>query len=123
LTLLLAKRRLGPWLLGLFLIAQIAGVVPVMFDHTTHLFESQPAVVDTHDHSAAGPHGDHRHGTSDIQDECCALHHHLAGVVPLTIAAPAFSLAAAPSVAPPLRALASADPALLERPPKSLSVI
>jgi hypothetical protein len=123
LTLLLAKRRLGPWLLGLFLIAQIAGIVPAMSDHTTHLFESQPAVVDTHDYSAAGPRGDHRHGTSDIQDECCALHHHLAGVVPLTIAAPAFSLAAAPLVAPPLRALASADPVLLERPPKSLSVI
>jgi hypothetical protein len=28
-----AKRRFGPWLLGLFLIAQIAGVMPVMFDH------------------------------------------------------------------------------------------
>jgi hypothetical protein len=41
----------------------------------------------------------------------------------LTIAAPAFSLAAAPLIAPPLRALASADPILLERPPKSLSVI
>ena len=29
-------RRFGPWLLGLFLLAQLAGVVPVMFDHAVH---------------------------------------------------------------------------------------
>ena len=33
-------RRFGPWLLGLFLIAQLAGIVPVMFDHAVHVFES-----------------------------------------------------------------------------------
>jgi hypothetical protein len=116
-------RRFGPWLLGLFLIAQLAGVVPVMFDHAVHVFESQPAVSSAHDHSAPGRHGDHRHGVGDVKDECCSLHHHLAGVIPFTLPTVAFSLAAAPLVAPPLRRLASADPTLLERPPKSSSLI
>jgi hypothetical protein len=40
-------RRFGPWLLGLFLLAQLAGVVPVMFDHAVHVFESQPAGAPT----------------------------------------------------------------------------
>jgi hypothetical protein len=52
LTSLQIMRRFGPWLLGLFLIAQLAGVVPVMFDHAVHVFESQPAVSGPHDHSA-----------------------------------------------------------------------
>jgi hypothetical protein len=117
------KRRFGPWLLGLFLLAQIAGVVPVIFDHAVHVFERQPALAEAHDHSAPGQHGDHRHGVGDVKDECCSLHHHLAGVIPITAPAVAFTLVAASLVAPPLRALASTDPILLERPPKSSSLI
>jgi hypothetical protein len=116
-------RRFGPWLLGLFLIAQLAGVVPVMFDHAVHVFESQPALSGAHDHSAPGRHGDHRHGIADVKDECCSLHHHLAGVLPFAVRAVAISFAAVLMVAPPARALASADPILLERPPKSSSLI
>jgi len=123
LTSLHAKRRFGPWLLGLFLLAQITGVVPVMFDHAVHVFESQPAIADTHDHSAPGRHGDHRHGIGDVKDECCSLHHHLAGVIPFMMPTGAFALTAAQLVALPLRTLASADPVLLERPPKSSSLI
>ena len=119
----LTMRRFGPWLLGLFLIAQLAGVVPVMFDHAVHVFESQPALADAPDHSAPGRHGDHRHGVGDVKDECCSLHHHLVGIIHLSIPTAAFPLAAVPLVVPPLRTLASADPILLERPPKSLSLI
>jgi len=118
-----AKRRFGPWLLGLFLLAQIVGVVPVMFDHAMHVFESQPAVSSAHDHSAPGRHGDHRHGVADVKDECCSLHHHLAGVLPFALRAVAISFVAVLMVVPPARALASADPILLERPPKSSSPI
>jgi hypothetical protein len=126
LTSLQTMRRfspLGPWLLGLFLLAQLAGVVPVMFDHAVHVFESQPAVSSAHDHSAPGRHGDHRHGIGDVKDECCSLHHHLAGVLPFTVRVTSFSLAARPMLVAPARALASADPILLERPPKSSSLI
>jgi hypothetical protein len=118
-----AKRRFRPWLLGLFLIAQIAGVVPVMFDHAGHVFESQPALADAHDHSAPSRHGDHRHGIGDMKDECCCLHHHLAGVIPVTMPIAVFTLIAVLLVAPPSRTIASADPILLERPPKSSSRI
>jgi hypothetical protein len=118
-----AKRRFGPWIIGLFLLAQIAGVIPVMFDHAVHVFESQPAVVDVQDHTAPGRHADHRHGVGDVKDECCALHHHLAGIIPLSMPATAFAFVAVPLLARPLRALASADPILLERPPKFSSLI
>jgi hypothetical protein len=117
------KRRFGPWLLGLFLIAQIAGVLPMMFDHAVHVFESQPTIFSAHDHSAPGRHGDHRHGIADVKDECCALHHHLAGVLPFAVPAVSFRLAAGPMVVPAVRAPASADPILFERPPKSSSLI
>jgi len=123
LVLLQIKRRFGPRLLGLFLVAQLAGVVPVMFDHAVHVFESQPVLADAHDHSAPGRHGDHRHGIGDVKDECCSLHHHLAGVLPFTVRVASFNLIARPMLVPPTRALASADPILLERPPKSSSLI
>jgi hypothetical protein len=119
----LTMRRFGPWLLGLFLIAQLAGVVPVMFDHAVHVFESQPALADAHDPSAPDRHGDHRHGVGDVKDECCSLHHHLVGIMHFPIPTAAFLLTAVPLVVPPLRTLASADPILLERPPKSSSLI
>ena len=122
-TSLQTMRRFGPWLLGLFLLAQLAGVGPVMFDHAVHVFESQPAVASAHDHSAPGHHGDHRHGIGDVKDECCSLHHHLAGVLPFTVRAVSISFVAVLMVAPRTRALASADPILLERPPKSSSLI
>jgi hypothetical protein len=123
LTSLHTKRRFGPWFLGLFLLAQIAGVMPVMFDHAVHVFESQPALADAHDHGTPGRHGDHRHGVGDVKDECCALHHHLAGLIPVPIPGAALSLAPARLVAPRLRTLESADPILLDRPPKSSSLI
>ena len=36
-----AQRRLGPWIVGLFVIAQIFGVVPLISEHTAHLAEVQ----------------------------------------------------------------------------------
>src|SRR5262249_38990759 len=67
--------------------------------------------------------GDHRHGIADVKDECSSLHLHLAGVLPFTVRAVSISFAVVLMVVPPARALASADPILLERPPKSSSLI
>jgi hypothetical protein len=36
-----AARRLGPWLVGLFLVAQVFGIVPLMRGHTAHVAETQ----------------------------------------------------------------------------------
>jgi hypothetical protein len=83
----------------------------------------RPALANTHDHTAPSRHGDHRYGVGDVQDECCSLHHHLVGVMHFPIPTAVFLFTALPLVVPPLRTLASADPILLERPPKSSSLI
>ena len=115
-------RRFGPWLFGLFLIAQMAGVVPLIFDHTFHVFESQRAISDPHDHSAPGRHGDHRHGMADVKDECCSMHH-LVGVSPVALGFARVSFANARIVTPPASPLVNTGPLRLDRPPKSLSLI
>ena len=60
-----AMRRLGPWVVGLFLIAQIFGVVPLMSGHTAHVAETQ--LVLSKDSASTGsiPQGHHHHGDAD----------------------------------------------------------
>jgi hypothetical protein len=114
------KRRVARWLVGLFLVAQIAGVIPLIAAHTLHVFEDKQVVSGGHGFTAVGPHGTHHHGLADLNDQCCAFHH-LSGVLPFAVkAAPVRNakLAIWPSVP---RALVLAEPKLLERPPKSLS--
>src|SRR3954467_4994393 len=97
----LLRHYCGPWLLGLFLIAQAAGVVPLILDHALHAFEDQPAIASMHDHGSLGRHGAHRHGLADIQDECCTLHH-LAGIAVYALSATVIGIVAARiEVAPP----------------------
>jgi hypothetical protein len=127
-----ARRRFGRWLLGLFLIAQLAGVVPLVTVHLEHAIASeQDAAADSgdgagvghahhhHVHHGSGPHD---HGASDPNDQCCTLHHHLAGVLPEGAPARVADLVVAAIVAPRPAPLVPADPGLLERPPKLLSV-
>lgn len=40
-------RRLSPWLIGLFVIAQTCGVVQLLSEHTTHLAESLVVPADS----------------------------------------------------------------------------
>ena len=40
-TSMAAQRWLGPWLVGLFLIAQIVGVVPLISGHAAHVAETE----------------------------------------------------------------------------------
>ena len=35
-------RMLRSWLLGLYIVAQVAGVVPLMYDHTLNIYETKP---------------------------------------------------------------------------------
>ena len=131
-----ARRRFGRWLLGMFLIAQLAGVVPLVTVHLEHAIASeQDAIADSgdggttahavnhihhhHMHHGSGPHD---HGASDPNDQCCTLHHHLSGVMPGLAPAGAIDPILAAIVAPPPAPLVPADPGLLERPPKHLSV-
>ncbi len=121
-TSLETMRRFAPWLLGLFMIAQAAGVVPLLFDHSVHVYESQQAISGGHDHSIPGRHGDHRHGVADLKDECCSLTH-LAGVLPFKLNAAPIGFAFVLMDAPRAKALTDATPFRLDRPPKPLSLI
>ena len=122
-TRLLTMRRLAPWLIGLFVFAQVAGVVPLMAAHTLHVFESKQVVSDDDDVLAVGPRGaQHHHSVADLNDQCCAFHH-LAGVLTYVLAVDLvrFTHVVAGSIAP--NVLIAADPIPPERPPKSLSLI
>ena len=71
-------------LLGLFVLAQVAAVVPLMYDHTLNIYETTP--VAAHQHRLVNPtianrDADHHHGSLDLHDQCCALHT-LAGPLP-----------------------------------------
>jgi hypothetical protein len=126
------RRRFGRWLLGLFLIAQLAGVVPLVTVHLEHAIASeQDAAADAGDGAAASHahhhhvhhgSGPHYHGAGDPNDQCCTLHHHLAGVLPDATPARVADLVVGAIVSLPPRPLVPADPGLLERPPKLPSV-
>jgi hypothetical protein len=120
---LATMRRLGPWLLGLFLIAHMAGVVPLICFHTMHLFDGQPAISDGPTASTAVDRSHHPHGTTDAKDECCSMHHHLAGVLAPLLTTASISFASMPVAVSPQDPLHCSDPILLDRPPKFLSLI
>ena len=118
-------RGFRAFLLGLFVVAQVAGVVPLIYDHTLNTYEAVP--VAGHSHVAvksalASPDADHHHGVLDLHDQCCALHT-LAGPVPSAagIVPVDFVGAAAVSIAAIL--LVQAGPDLPDRPPKLVPLI
>jgi hypothetical protein len=118
-------RRFGPWLLGLFLTAQVAGILPLATAHIQHALESQRAIADELATSGVvdrghEQHGHHRHGAPDVNDQCCTSHHHLAGILPFAGSIDRSSLLTAPIVPLPPPSLTTADPGLPERPPKLL---
>jgi hypothetical protein len=108
-------RRLGPWLVGLYVLAMVAGVMPLIRACNAHavaplgVSESSAPVL---------PQGHHHAG--DVDD---LAHHHalqdLTGVLDWRPAGAALAAAHTVMIAFPARALAEADPVLLERPPKA----
>jgi hypothetical protein len=113
----IALHRLSPWLIGLFFIAQICGVVQLLSEHTAHAAESQlivseAAVVGNTSH---GHH--HRYGDADR-----AIQHHelqdLNGAPAHLIAGFELAFTHDTITAYVSDALAESNPVLLERPPK-----
>jgi hypothetical protein len=123
------RLRLGQWLLGLFFVAQIAGVVPLTTAHLQHVSEIQRdiatdlvaagAVSHAHRHHLSHDGDRHDHAAGDPADQCCTLHHHLAGVVPLPAIGHSHGYMTAPLMPFPPRLLIEAERGRLERPPKS----
>jgi hypothetical protein len=115
-------RWLRTWLVGLFALAQIAGVSPLIYEHTLNVFDAAQAGSE-HSHVApAAPGADHHHGILDAHDQCCALHT-LAGPLP-GVADVALTIRLSVRIAPAaLVALADTEPGRLDRPPKSMPLI
>ena len=115
----LTMRRFASWLVGLFVFAQVAGVVPLLSAHTLHVFESKQVVSDD-DVLAVGERGaQHHHSIADLNDQCCAFHH-LAGVLvyALVVGPVSFIRVVVASAAPTV--LLPADPIPPERPRTTL---
>jgi hypothetical protein len=120
-------QRLGPFFLVLFVFAQAAGMAPLISTHIQHALENEQDIAadleesgridHVHHHHAHYDSGKHEHGTSDPNDQCCTLHHHLTGVILIAPGASRSGLTSA-IVAVPLRSLTGADPSRVEGPPK-----
>ena len=111
-------RRAAPWLLGLFVIAQAAGVVPLLALHAADVFERAGTQFNLV--KARAPATPLHH---DVRDECCAVHHHLAGVLPHALDAVAIAFVAARMSAPGIAPVETAIFNLPDRPPKLLSLV
>ncbi|HKD27011.1 MAG TPA: hypothetical protein VKC66_14065 [Xanthobacteraceae bacterium] len=120
-------RRLGPLLLGLLLLAQAAGVVPLISTHIHHAFENMQdiaadlsetgTVTHVHYHHTHHDGGQHEHGTNDPNDQCCTLHHHLAGVLSIAVTVSRSDLIVTIVAVSP-QSLVGTEPRSPERPPK-----
>jgi hypothetical protein len=111
-------RRLGPWLVGLYVLALIGGVTPLLDEHSAHA--GAPLTLSEFKSGAGAIPQDHHHA-GDADD--VAAHHVLQDLTGLAAWLPdgdhtVIEHVAAPSAAP--RALTEADTVLLERPPKPI---
>ena len=113
------------WVLALFVVTQVAGIVPLIYDHTLNVFEGTPVTGHQHAHvanSVAIPDADHHHGALDLHDQCCALHA-LAGPLPLMANVASIDSFGVRMATTETIALANRNLNLLDRPPKPLPLI
>jgi hypothetical protein len=113
-------RGLVPWLIGLFLVAQLAGVVSYEYIHPTLALAN--AAAHEHGHGSVG-HTHHHDGTeqdSAIADQCCALHS-FAGIVPLLVVATSTDSTGERLSPGPADRASGIGPGRLDRPPRSLA--
>jgi len=77
-------RRLRRIAIGLFLTAQVAGVIPLISAHSSHEHLGAPIAQHSLD-TADGSEIFHRSGqhqrSHGVDDECCVLHHGLVGSI------------------------------------------
>jgi hypothetical protein len=119
-TLFRTIRCIRGCILALFVVAQVAGVVPLMHDHTLNVFETTPVAGHSHIHTGstiAAPDSDHHHGVLDLHDQCCALHA-LAGPLPRITDAVPSQLAGIRMIPVAAIALSDGAPVLIDRPPR-----
>ena len=101
--------------------------MPLISVHIQHAFENEQDIAadlsesgrinHVHHHHVHHSDGEHEHGANDPSDQCCTLHHHLAGVVPIASGASQRGLTVS-LVKASLRAFVGTNPDTPERPPK-----
>src|SRR4029077_2801748 len=107
-------------LLAFFVLAQVAGVVPLIYDHTLNVYETVPVSAHAHAHvkpTITEPDADHHHGALDLHDQCCALHT-LSGPLPHVIDAAPVAFASVRIARDCSITLTGANPGVLDRPPR-----
>jgi hypothetical protein len=117
-TSMAGTRRLGPWLLGLFLIAQIFGVPPLVGGHAAHVAGIHSVLLEPLGVTVKTAQAHHKTGDADGSDQHHALHD-LNGVLADSVDRHATALVRVVAPKRASNALVAADPVLLERPPKS----
>jgi hypothetical protein len=117
-------QRFGPWLVGLFLIAQVAGVIPALYVDTLHEYEAISVVTDARAGIVSSqPAGhDNERAIHVGHDQCCALHHGVVGVVPFFFT-PAVTSVGRVVLETLANALVTGDSGRLDRPPRPLPLI
>jgi hypothetical protein len=121
-------RRFAPWLVSLFLLAQFAAVAPLLITDLRHDIETESDIADdlaatgtlnhVHSHHKDQINPQHDHTGIDVNDQCCTIHHHLAGVLPFAISDAPDDFPAIPAASPYSRRPLGTDPGGMERPPK-----
>lgn len=110
-------------LLGLFVCAQVFGVVPTIYEHTLNVYETVPLATHNHSHTNhTAPDADHHHGITALEDQCCTLHL-LAGPLPNGASVAQAVSEGAPLSLPEIATLICVAPHRLDRPPKALSLV
>ena len=112
-------QRLGPWLFCLFLVAQIGGVMPLVYVDVVHEYGHVDAreITAVSEANQAQPH-QHNPGVHDEHDQCCALHHGLIGTLPHG-AAQVDRIGVRPILELAPTVLVSATSTRLDRPPRA----
>ena len=117
-----ALHRLGPWLIGLFFIAQTCGMVQLLSEHTAHLIESQ--LILSNGTVTENTYQSHHHHYGDADG---AIQHHelqdLNGAPAWLIVGCELTFKQVILTAYVSDALSESNPGLLERPPKPPSSV
>jgi len=120
-------RRIVPSLIGLFVVAQLGGIVPAQLDHAHSASGAvAPHVHHHHAHQHGGEHPWH-HDSSDergsLSDKCCALHAFMTAVLPAAVAGDPGLILAERLVAVADERFSGLAPGRLDRPPRPLPLI
>ena len=73
--------RLGPWLFCLFLIAQVGGVIPLVYVHELHEYGALGVTGALTTPDPYSQPRQHQPGTHNEHDQCCTLHHGMVGTL------------------------------------------